>query len=175
MTGPVAPSIERPDDEWAWHTFSPLSPDAMRRRRRIDIRRSDEPDLVEVGAHFRDSHMGEDGYETIIHEYIISAMVDTTTMTFLDAPRPLLTCSRGGNALRRRPSAHRLAGRPLAMLRPAVRAEFLGPTTCTHLNDTLRGLKDVSLSHRSVALTSPATRIEPSKSKTALPSYRGAY
>jgi hypothetical protein len=41
-------------------------------------------------------------------------------------------------------SAARLTGRPLAGLRPAVRAEFLGPTTCTHLNDTLRALEDVA-------------------------------
>jgi hypothetical protein len=28
-------------------------------------------------------------------------------------------------------------------LRPQVRAELVGPTTCTHLNDTLRGIEDV--------------------------------
>jgi hypothetical protein len=28
-------------------------------------------------------------------------------------------------------------------LRHQVRAELVGPTTCTHLNDTLRGLEDV--------------------------------
>jgi len=45
-------------------------------------------------------------------------------------------------------SAGRLAGRPVADLRPTVRAEFLGPTTCTHLTDTLRALEDVGVLSR---------------------------
>ena len=28
-------------------------------------------------------------------------------------------------------------------LRPDVRARFVGPSTCTHLNDVLRGLEDI--------------------------------
>jgi Protein of unknown function (DUF2889) len=40
-------------------------------------------------------------------------------------------------------SAGRLAGMSLAGLRPDVRAQFVGPSTCTHLNDVLRGLEDV--------------------------------
>jgi len=112
--------------------------------RRIDVRRSNvDLALAEVDAFFRDSHMGEDGYETIIHEYVIAATVDTASMTFVDATAtphvlPWWECPQAAA------SAHRLAGRPLAMLRPAVRAEFLGPTTCTHLNDTLRSLEDVA-------------------------------
>jgi hypothetical protein len=143
VTGPVAPSIERPDDPWAWHDFPDLPPDGMRRRRRIDVRRSDlDPGIVEVDALFRDSHLGEDGYETIVHEYVVDAAVDTATLTFVRAqaaPRvlPWFECPQAAA------SAARLAGRPLAGLRPAVRAEFLGPTTCTHLNDTLRALEDV--------------------------------
>ena len=144
VTGPVAPSIERPDDPWAWHRFTDLLPDGMRRRRRIDVWRAPEdPDLVLVDAHFRDSHMGDDGYETIIHEYVIDAAVDTTTMTFRHAAAtphvlPWFECPQAAA------SAQRLAGRSLVGLRPTVRAEFLGPTTCTHLNDTLRALEDVA-------------------------------
>jgi hypothetical protein len=145
VTGPVAPSLERPDDEWAWHVFAPLEVDSMRRRRRIDVRRGENGgSAVLVDALFRDSHLGEDGYETIIHEYAISATVDARTMTFVDAeatPRvlPWWECPQAAA------SATRLAGRSLRMLRPAVRAEFLGPTTCTHLNDTLRALEDVEV------------------------------
>ena len=40
-------------------------------------------------------------------------------------------------------SAERLVGRPLDGLRASVRAEFLGTSTCTHLNDALRALEDV--------------------------------
>jgi hypothetical protein len=116
----------------------------MRRRRRIDVRRvEDDPSQVQVDAFFRDSHLGEDGYETIVHEYEIAALVDVATMTFVEAqaiPRvlPWWECPQAAA------SAGRLAGRPLTMLRPAIRAEFLGPTTCTHLNDTLRALEDVA-------------------------------
>ena len=38
----------------------------------------------------------------------------------------------------------RLIGRPVSDLRPRVRAELTGTTTCTHLNDTLRSLEDVA-------------------------------
>jgi hypothetical protein len=150
VTGPLAPSVERPDDPWAWHEFGPLVPDGMRRRRRIDVRRSpDDPALVEVDAFFRDSHLGEDGYETIVHEYVIDAAVDTRSLTFVRAtatPRvlPWYECPQAAA------SAGRLVGRPLVGLRPSVRAEFLGPTTCTHLNDTLRALEDVGALIRSL-------------------------
>ena len=143
VTGPLAPSIERPDDPWAWHEFAPLVPDGMRRRRRIDVRRSPaDPGLVEVGAHFRDSHLGDDGCETIVHEYLVDATVDTGSLTFVRAVAvphvlPWYECPQAAA------SAARLVGRPLAGLRPAVRAEFLGPSTCTHLNDTFRALEDV--------------------------------
>jgi hypothetical protein len=144
VTGPVAPSIERPDDPWAWHEFGPLEPDSMRRRRRIDVRRStDDPAVVEVDALFRDSHLGDDGYETIVHEYVVAAAVDTRSMAFVRAEAvphvlPWYECPQAAA------SAGRLVGRPLAALRPSVRAEFLGPTTCTHLNDTFRALEDVA-------------------------------
>jgi hypothetical protein len=150
VTGPVAPSIERPDDPWAWHEFGPLVPDAMRRRRRIDVRRSDDdPAIVLVDAHFRDSHLGDDGYETIVHEYLVDAAVDSRTLTFVRAEAiphvlPWYECPQAAA------SAARLVGRPLAQLRPSVRAEFLGPTTCTHLNDTFRALEDVAALVRSL-------------------------
>jgi hypothetical protein len=142
VTGPIAPSVERPDDPWAWHEFLPIGTDSMRRRRRIDVWRDDDPGVVRVDAFFRDSHMGEDGHETIIHEYIVDAGVDTETMTFVHAratPRvlPWYECPQAAA------SGGRLVGMPVAGLRPLVRAEFLGPTTCTHLNDTLRALEDV--------------------------------
>ena len=40
-------------------------------------------------------------------------------------------------------SAARLAGQDLDALRERVRADFVGTTTCTHLNDLLRSLEDV--------------------------------
>jgi hypothetical protein len=41
-------------------------------------------------------------------------------------------------------SAGRVAGISVNALRREVRDGFVGPTTCTHLNDTLRSLQDVS-------------------------------
>jgi hypothetical protein len=143
VTGPVAPDIERADDPWAHHELGELAPDSMRRRRRIDVRPGrPEPGLVEVDALFRDTHMGDDGFETIIHEYVVEAIVDPQTMTFVAiraVPHvlPWYECPQAAA------SAERLIGAPLAGLRPVVRAEFLGATTCTHLNDTLRALEDV--------------------------------
>jgi hypothetical protein len=144
VTGPLAPSIDRPDDPWAWHDLDELPLDGMRRRRRIDVRRSTtDPAIILVDALFRDSHVGDDGYETIIHEYVVDAAVDIMTMTFVRAEAtphvlPWYECPQAAA------SAARLVGRPLAQLRPAVRAEFVGPTTCTHLNDTFRALEDVA-------------------------------
>ena len=40
-------------------------------------------------------------------------------------------------------SATRLRGAPAAGLRAWVRETFVGPPTCTHLNDTLRSLEGV--------------------------------
>ena len=40
-------------------------------------------------------------------------------------------------------SAERLAGMELTELRPTIRNEFVGRSTCTHLNDSLRSLADI--------------------------------
>ena len=40
-------------------------------------------------------------------------------------------------------SASRLVGATVDELRAVVRADFVGTSTCTHLNDTLRGLADL--------------------------------
>jgi hypothetical protein len=39
-------------------------------------------------------------------------------------------------------SARRLVGAPVDGVRRSVRSTFVGPTTCTHLNDTLRVMED---------------------------------
>jgi Protein of unknown function (DUF2889) len=143
VTGPVAPSIERPDDPWAHHELAALPTDGMRRRRRIDVTPSREHEgAVDVDALFRDTHMGDDGYETIIHEYVVEATVDLDRGEFaairaVPHVLPWYECPQAAA------SAERLVGASLSGLRPKVRAEFLGPTTCTHLNDTLRALEDV--------------------------------
>jgi hypothetical protein len=120
----------------------PLPVPGMRRRRRIDVVPG-TGDVWAVDAHFRDSYRDDEG-ETVVHEYTVVAHVDADAGVFLDAeatPRvlPWFECPEAAE------SAGRLAGRPLESLRPGVRAEFLGATTCTHLNDMFRALADVAV------------------------------
>lgn len=138
--GPPAPALEREDDPDAWHDTDPLPPHGMRRRRRLDVSRSGE--LLAVDVHFRDTHVDAEGRESIVHEYAVAATVDPATWLVVESaaePRVLPWRECPGAAA----SATRVAGRPVTELRPWVRATFTGTSTCTHLNDTLRGLADV--------------------------------
>ena len=142
LGGPVALSVESPDDECAWHDVDELPADSMRRRRRLDVSLDEPGGLLRVDVFFRDSHMAPDGVETAVHEYTVVAAVDPDTMVVRACeatPRvlPWRECPEAAA------SAGRLAGMPVTSLRPEVRAQFVGPSTCTHLNDVLRGLEDV--------------------------------
>ena len=44
-------------------------------------------------------------------------------------------------------SAARVRGMTLAELRGRIRGEFVGTSTCTHLNDTLRAIGDLDALH----------------------------
>ena len=141
--GCEAPPVARVGDPDAWHNLPDLAPNAMRRLRRLDVlppRADGEPATVDV--FFRDSHVDGEGRETIVHEYSVTASVDVATRTVvaIDARADVLPWQECPQALG---SAPRLLGHTLAGLRPYVRAEFIGTTTCTHLNDVLRGLTDV--------------------------------
>jgi hypothetical protein len=143
--GPEAPSLARPDDPQAWHEFpGPIPPHGMRRRRRLDV----IPGIgslegwLEVDAMFRDSYVTGAGLETIVHEYTFTATVDAGTRVVLASEAiaralPFQQCPEAAA------SAARLAGTTLDDLRARVRADFVGATTCTHLNDMLRSLEDV--------------------------------
>ncbi len=144
-TGPPAPSLERHDDPLAWHTMPPLPPHAMRRRRRLDVvGPGDSGEAHRFDAHFRDSHMDQDGAEWVVHEYSATGTVDIAGGRVLDIGAeahvlPWMECP-GAVA-----SAERLSGMPIAELRTRVRREFTGRSTCTHLNDTLRALGDLEV------------------------------
>jgi len=141
VTGPDATEVVDPADPEGWHDRpGPLREDAMRRWRRHDLWRDDS--VLRLETFFRDSHMAPDGTETIIHEYTVSATVDPATGKVVECeatPRvlPFLECPQAAA------SAARLAGMNVFGLRPQARAELLGPTTCTHLTDTLREIEDV--------------------------------
>jgi hypothetical protein len=144
VTGPVALPIDLLDDEWAWHELpGPIPVHGMRRRRRIDVL----PSIIDGGpivvdALFRDCHVDDEGLETVVHEYTVVVRVDPTDLSVLEStatPRvlPWFECPEAAA------SADRLVGAGFDGLRARVRGEFLGATTCTHLNDALRALEDV--------------------------------
>ena len=131
--GPVAPALD-PD---GIHSVEPLRPDGMRRFRRLDLTPNGDFD-----AHFRDSHVDGDGVETIVHEYTVEGSIDasTRTVTSVAASVRVLPWQECPGAIG---SAARIRGMMLSEMRDRVRGEFVGTTTCTHLNDTLRAVADL--------------------------------
>jgi len=141
--GPPAPVLERDDDPRSWHATSSLSPHATRRRRLLDLwPEAGATSTHRFQAHFRDSHVDVDGRETVIHEYLVTGRIDDVTRTFTEvqAEARVLPWVECPNALA---SAGRLVGTPIDDLRARVRTDFVGVSTCTHLNDTLRSLADI--------------------------------
>ena len=131
--GPLAPSL----DGLEMHAVEPLRAHGMRRLRRLDLNPDDG-----FSAHFRDSHVDGDGVETIVHEYTVVGALDTSTrtVTSVDASVQVLPWQECPGAIG---SAARVAGMTLADMRARIRTEFVGTSTCTHLNDTLRALADL--------------------------------
>ncbi len=143
--GPPAPRLTRLDDPIAWHDIADLPPMGMRRLRRIDVIAPAEPGGEHgVDVFFRDSHFDDRAAETVVHEYSVTATVDdaTRTITSIEATPNVLPWQECPAAI---DSAARLVGHSLGDLRPWVRETFVGTTTCTHLNDVLRGLTDVGV------------------------------
>ncbi|MGH2687037.1 MAG: DUF2889 domain-containing protein, partial [Actinomycetota bacterium] len=139
--GPPAGRLDRDDDPLAWHDLAALGPGDMRRLRRVDVAPGAAPGTHAVDAMFRDSHMGHDGVETSLHEYAVAATVDRAcVVTAIEVTAHVLPWTECPGAVA---SAQRVVGRPVADLRRHVRESFSGVSTCTHLNDTLRGLADV--------------------------------
>jgi hypothetical protein len=143
--GPPAPVLERADDALSWHGIEPLPPHGMRRRRRLDVVAPEAPGgPYHIDAHFRDSHADKDGTEWVLHEYAVAGTVDHGGERVLELAAearvlPWMECPQAVA------SASRVAGMALGELRTRVRHELVGRSTCTHLNDTLRSLDDVSV------------------------------
>lgn len=139
--GPPALSLddEIAIDDLGWHRLPPLPVGAMRRRRLVDVHIAESWNIT---AMFRDTHVDEDGDETVLHEYSLTATVDPQRRTFTSCaavPRvlPWAECPVAAA------SADRLVGRGVNDVRDVVRSELRGTSTCTHLNDLLRSLGDV--------------------------------
>jgi hypothetical protein len=144
--GPPAPTIEAPDDPLSWHALAELGPHSTRRRRRLDLLAggSAGDGRHHVDVHFRDSHRGDAGEdETVVHEYALTATLDAGAghLVAITPAARVLPWQECPGALG---SASRIEGVPLADIGPLVRRDLVGVTTCTHLNDTVRSLADLS-------------------------------
>src|SRR5262245_61130431 len=135
--GPMAPPLV----DTVMHSVEPLRAHGMRRFRRLDLGPVDAGS-AELDAHFRDTHVDGDGVETIVHEYTVVGSVDTATRTIasVTATVRVLSWQECPGAIG---SAARVEGMTLAEMRGRIRGEFVGTTTCTHLNDTLRAIADL--------------------------------
>jgi hypothetical protein len=143
LQGPVAPALDDPGDADAWHAVAhDMEPNGMRRIRRIDVAQADATAPLVVDSMFRDTHMDRGGTVTIVHEYHVAATVDPESFTVLaiDATPRVLPYHECPEAAA---SARRVVGTTAGGLRARTRAEFVGASTCTHLNDVLRALEDV--------------------------------
>jgi hypothetical protein len=136
--GPLAPDLSS-DDRLAWHALPPMARRSVRRRRRIDVL-LDDP--LQLDVHFRDSHLGLDGPEDVLHEYVLSATVEAGSLVVraADATARVLPWPECPGAVA---SAGRVVGRAVDELRSHVASAFTGTATCTHLNDVLRSLAGV--------------------------------
>jgi hypothetical protein len=140
LLGPDAPDVRDPDDPLGWIALDPLPAYATRRVRRLDVWRDDAD--VQVDVWFRDTCTDGQADETVVHEYTVAATVDPDTMVITACTAdarvlPWVECPQAVG------SAGRLVGWKVDDLRPEARTKLVGPSTCTHLNDVLRGLEDV--------------------------------
>ena len=141
--GPVAPE-PAPGDPDGWHEETALPPGAMRRRRRIDLQPGATPDAPpRINAMFRDTWMDLQGREEVLHEYLVHASLtrDRKRIETISAdPRvlPFGECPAAGNFV------HKLVDAEVVQLRRTVRESLVSTESCTHLNDLLRALGDVT-------------------------------
>jgi Protein of unknown function (DUF2889) len=149
---PLAGDLVSADGQ-GWHPMPPLEPTGMRRVRRLDLvpvalagahARASAP----AGAAFladglvRDSFYDPRDTEVVVHEFTVRAAV-AADGTVLDASAGIGVVP-GPQCPEARPSATRIVGQRAGELRDGVAREFVGITTCTHLNDTLRSLAGVA-------------------------------
>jgi hypothetical protein len=138
VVGPPAPPLDAGDDTLAWHAGEPLPIGAMRRRRRLDVGGRDP---LRIDAMFRDTYVDGLGVEHVLHEYSLTADVDSRTLIVqrVDvSPRVLPHADCVPAAL----TAGGICGLRIPLLRNYVEQALFGPSTCTHLNDLLRSLAD---------------------------------
>jgi len=128
------------DDEWAWHDIEPAAEVCFRRRRRIDTWSTG--DSIAVDSHYRDSVWGPAHDEIALHEYSLTATIDSASHALSSIAvtanvLPFPECPSAAQQVKD------LVGLDVIGLRAGVHRELPGTLGCTHLNDMLRGLSDV--------------------------------
>ncbi len=137
---PAAPALEDPADPDGWHAMATLPPTSMRRRRRIDVLPIDSG-MFHVDATFRDSFWEPSGEEVVLHEYLLAAEVnDEGRILRIDAEPHVLPWPECPAAAT---SAQQLVGTVAEDLPDTVKQDLRGISSCTHLNDLFRSLRDV--------------------------------
>lgn len=145
---PPAPDLAAADPAGT-HSLAPLPVHGMRRARLLDVR-LDGPGSLVADILFRDTFVDPDDGMQVLHEYSGRLRASDDRVTAIEiTPHvlPHLECPLAAA------SAQRVVGRSLASLRDFVSLDLFGPTTCTHLNDVLRGLSDLP------ALARPLTAV----------------
>ena len=137
----AVPPLVDPGDPDGWHPLETLTGVAMRRARRMDVWR--EGGAFRVDAHFRDCCTDVRLGISAVHEYSLDATIDAEDLRVTDLmaiPRalPFPECPLAAS------NVAWLIGQDLTDLRSGVVEILHGIDCCTHLNDALRALADVS-------------------------------
>lgn len=153
FSAPILPA----DDPFAFHPIVVTDAPNEWRLRQTDIWR--EGDEFVVDAWFQDSAgvQNDANRRLIFHEYAIAARFEAATLDLTDiavTPHvlPYVTCHAAPA------TAQVLVGRRARDLRRMVLAELRGTAGCTHLNDMLRALQDVSGLAAMLEQSEPADR-----------------
>lgn len=137
LPGVVPLDLDAQDDELATEPRLALVPGEVRRTRRLDVTPGA---TVVVRADFRDSWCDDAGEVGVLHEYVVTATIDSEgVVTAIEAePRvlPYDECTLAAA------SPRRLVGRRITDVAEEVRAGA-GTSTCSHLDDLLRTLTNV--------------------------------
>jgi len=138
--GPPAPPLDDTADPLAWHDPAAMAPRSVRRVRRLDLTAGD---TLTLQVYFRDSHRAADGSTDVLHEYTLDATVDPISLevTSAVAQAHTLPWPECPGALA---STGRIVGVRVDDLPDLVTADFVGTSTCTHLNDLLRSVSGVT-------------------------------
>lgn len=140
---PYGPPPVAPDDPFGFHALIETEDPNQWRLRRTDLWR--EADDLVVDAWFQDSSgvQGNAARRVIFHEYGLIARFDTESLELRSiavTPHvlPYVTCHAAPA------TATVLVGRLAGELRRHVLSQLRGTAGCTHLNDMLRALQDIT-------------------------------